>query len=181
MFDVLQILSVVLAALVTTTTLAHALELPGKLRLSRDEYLAVQPIYYPGFTSVGFAEFVAPVATAVLLLLTPRKGSAFWWRLVALLGLVGVHAVYWIVTHPVNKFWLRDTLQQEPESQQGFATRFFSSDPAHALRQGGETRPADWTALRDRWEYSHVARAVLALVSLTALVIAITRQDGRRN
>jgi hypothetical protein len=32
---------------------AHALELPGKLRLDRDAYLAVQTIHYPGFTIVG--------------------------------------------------------------------------------------------------------------------------------
>lgn len=32
----------------------------------------------------------------------------------------------------------------------------------------------DWTALRDRWEYSHAARAALALVSLIALVIAVS-------
>lgn len=28
--------------------LAHAMEYPGKMRLSRDAYLTVQPIYYPG-------------------------------------------------------------------------------------------------------------------------------------
>ena len=31
------------------------------------------------------------------------------------------------------------------------------------------SRPVSWTELRDRWEYFHVARAVLAFVSLTAL------------
>jgi hypothetical protein len=29
----------------------------------------------------------------------------------------------------------------------------------------------DWTAARDRWEYSHVARAALGAVSFIALVI----------
>jgi len=32
----------------------------------------------------------------------------------------------------------------------------------------------DWTELRDRWEYSHVARAGFALVSFIALVMAIS-------
>jgi hypothetical protein len=30
----------------------------------------------------------------------------------------------------------------------------------------------DWTELRDRWEWSHVARAALAVASLVALVVA---------
>ena len=29
-----------------------------------------------------------------------------------------------------------------------------------------------WTELRDRWEWSHVARAALAVASLVALVVA---------
>jgi hypothetical protein len=175
MFDVLQVLSVLSAAVATTTALAHALELPGKLRLTREEYLTVQPIYYPGFTiASGFGEGPAPIATAILLFLTPRGGAAYWLRFVALLGLVGVQAVYWIVTHPVNRYWLRGVLQREAETRPGFASRFFLSDPARRARLDAEDLPADWTALRDRWEYSHAVRAALALVSLIALVIAVS-------
>ena len=175
MFDVLQVLSVLLAAVAMATALAHALELPGKLRLTRDEYLAVQPIYYPGFTiASGFGEVPAPVATAILLFLTPFGSAAFWLTLVALLGLLGMQAVSWVVTHPVNRYWLRDRLRQEADTRPGFASRFFLSDPAARSRLAVEDLPADWTALRDRWEYSHAARAALALVSLTALVIAVS-------
>lgn len=35
-----------------------------------------------------------------------------------------------------------------------------------------------WTALRDRWEYSHVARAGLAFASFVALVVAISMASG---
>jgi hypothetical protein len=38
--------------------------------------------------------------------LTPSGSADFWWTLVALLGLIGMQAVYWLLTHPVNKFWL---------------------------------------------------------------------------
>ncbi|MGH7368765.1 MAG: hypothetical protein ACREKQ_02100 [Candidatus Rokuibacteriota bacterium] len=38
----------------------------------------------------------------------------------------------------------------------------------------GPDRPADWTDLRNRWEYSHVARAGLSAVSLIALVLALS-------
>ena len=175
MFDVLQVLCVLLAAVAMATALAHALELPGKMRLTRDEYLAVQPIYYPGFTiASGFGEGPAPVATAILLFLTPPGSAAFWLTFVALLGLVSMQAVYWIVTHPVNRYWLRDRLHQEAETRRGFAAHFFLSDPAKGSRLALEDLPADWTALRDRWEYSHAARAALASVSLIELVIAVT-------
>src|SRR5262245_30022809 len=107
MLAVLQILSLGLVVLVMVPVLAHALELPGKLRLTRDASFAVQPIYYPGFTIVGASEPLAIVSTIVLLVLTPRGSSDFWLTLVALLGLIGVHAVYWLFTHPVNNFWLQ--------------------------------------------------------------------------
>jgi hypothetical protein len=134
----------------------------------------VQPIYYPGFTiASGFGEVPAPIATAILLLLTPPGSAAFWLTLVALLGLLGMQAVYWIVTHPVNRYWLRDRLRQEAQTRQGFASRFFLSDPAKRSRLEVEELPADWTILRDRWEFSHVVRAALALGSLIMLVIAV--------
>jgi hypothetical protein len=78
--------------------------------------------------------------------------------LAALTGLVLAHAIYWAVTHPVNKVWLKDeTLDKAGGS-------FFAT--------GARTAEGDWTALRDRWEWSHVARAVLEMLSLAALVIA---------
>jgi hypothetical protein len=46
----LQLVSVVLVSAAYALALAHVLELPGKLRLDRNTYLAVQQIYYPGFT-----------------------------------------------------------------------------------------------------------------------------------
>lgn len=39
-------------------------------------------------------------------------------------------------------------------------------------RCGGTAGP-DWTHLRDRWEYSHVVRAALCLLSLILLVAAV--------
>ena len=53
MFNILQVATVLLVTLALVPSLAHALELPGKLRLDKAAYLAVQPIYYPGFTPLG--------------------------------------------------------------------------------------------------------------------------------
>ncbi|MGH7526645.1 MAG: anthrone oxygenase family protein [Gemmatimonadales bacterium] len=164
MFHILQVVTVILVAVGMTPALAHALELPGKKRLTQDQYLAVQRIYYPGFTTVGgIGEVGGMIATLVLLMLTPQ-GSDFWLTLIAFLGLLAMHAVYWIVTHPVNQYWLRG------QALGSFGSGFFSL----ASARGTGDRTVEWTELRDRWEYSHVVRAVLSLLSLVALVIAVS-------
>ena len=103
--------------------LAHALEYPGKLRLSKEAYIATQPIYYPGFTIGGaVGEFGGILVTLALLLLTPF-GLDFWLVLGAVAGLIAMQAVYWTMTHPVNSFWLKDT------ELGGAGKGFFGSDP----------------------------------------------------
>ena len=154
----LQIISLLLLAIVVTTTLGHALELPGKIRLSKEHYLAIQPIYYPGFTIAGAAE---PLGLLALLALTVTTsgGAQFWLMLAALLALAVTHALYWLWTHPVNNFWLKDF------ELKGAGKGFFSFG-------AGRLDTADWTALRDRWEYSHVARALFALMAFICLATA---------
>jgi hypothetical protein len=44
---------------------------------------------------------------------------------------------------------------------------------AAAVNPLGKPHAVDWTVLRDRWEYSHVARAAIGLVSLGLLVTAL--------
>ena len=159
MFQALQILTVLLAAVGMALSLAHALEFPGKRRLDRDAYLKVQAIYYPGFTIGGIFEPVAMIAAFALLLFTPFGTISFWLTLAAFAGFALAHAIYWVVVHPVNKVWLKD----ETLSQGG--SSFFAA--------GRRTAQGDWTALRDRWEWSHVARAAIEMLSLAALVVAI--------
>ena len=161
MFEILQIVTLILVVLAMVPALAHGLELPGKLRLTKDAYFAVQRIYYPGFTIAGFCEPLAIISTSILWVLTPAGSARSWLTLVALLGLIGMHAVYWLFTHPVNKFWLED------ENVSRASSGFFSFAAA-------STHPVDWTHLRDRWEYSHVARTGLVAVSFIALVIAVS-------
>jgi hypothetical protein len=167
MVDLLQVLSLILVVLALVPVMAHALELPGKLRLSKEAYFAVQPIYDPGFTIAGISEPVAILSTIVLLVLTPWGSADFWLTLVALLGVLAMQAVYWIFTHPVNNFWLKD------EKLGGLGAGFFSLGSASKQAHESDTRPLDWTTLRDRWEYSHVARAGLVFLSFIALVNAI--------
>jgi hypothetical protein len=51
MLVALTVVTVFLVAVAMSLALAHALELPGKMRLDRKTYHAVQSIYYPGFAS----------------------------------------------------------------------------------------------------------------------------------
>lgn len=74
-----MIVTLLLVAIAMALSLAHALELPGKLRLKEATYKSVQEIYYPGFTIGGFAEIGGIIALAILLYLTPYPGGRFWW------------------------------------------------------------------------------------------------------
>jgi hypothetical protein len=163
MLTALQILSVILAALTMLPAVAHALELPGKKRLDKDAYFAVQGIYYPGFTIAGAMEPVAIIVTIAVIAVTPGA-TDLWLAIVALIGLGAMHAVYWLFTHPVNRVWLSG--QKLGSAGAGF----FSVSSGEAAGGGG----GDWTALRDRWERSHVARAALSSMAFVALVIAVS-------
>jgi hypothetical protein len=169
MLTVLQVIAVFMAAVAMALALAHALELPGKLRLDQETYRAVQTIYYPGFTIGGASEVLAILATLALLLVSARDGGvSAWipaWILAGLAALLAMHATYWIFTHPVNKFWL------EGQDLKGLGKGFFGFDPLPLGR--ASDGDAAWQQLRDRWEYSHVARAILGAVALIALASSL--------
>jgi hypothetical protein len=168
MFHALQVVTVILVSVAMSLALAHALELPGKMRLTKEAYYAIQPVYYPGFTiGGGIGEAGGLLFLLILVFLTPSGSAEFWLTLVALLGLVGMQAVYWICTHPVNKFWLTG----EPMGKVG--SGFFSFG-AHRSGSQIDIRQTDWRELRNRWEYSHVARALLAMLSLGVLITAVS-------
>ena len=78
MFLMLQVVTVFLVAVTMSLALAHALELPGKMRLNKETYIAVQTIYYPDFTYGGFGEGLGMLATFILLFTTPPHRPAFW-------------------------------------------------------------------------------------------------------
>lgn len=161
MLFAVQILATLLAALSMTAALGHALEMPGKLRLAREHYLAIQPIYYPGFTiGGGLGEIGTIFASAALALMLPAGGAASALAWAACASALAVQALYWLVVHPVNGFWLK-------HSEVGAVSkRFF------AIGTSGEAG-ADWTVLRDRWERGHVIRAVFATLALMLLAASL--------
>ncbi|MBX3501223.1 MAG: DUF1772 domain-containing protein [Alphaproteobacteria bacterium] len=161
MVTILSVTALLLVAVTMGLSLAHALEFPGKLRLDESTYRAVQAIYYPGFTIGGLiGEFGGMLALVALLILVPTAGERFWW-IVAALGLLVVgHATYWIVTHPVNAAWLKDT------ELAGMSRMFFGLFSAP---------DADWKHMRSVWEYSHVARAGLHMLGFLFMTMALIR------
>jgi hypothetical protein len=156
---ILTILCLVLVAMKFGTSLAHIAELPGKLRLDETAYKAVQQIYYPGFTFVGLvAELGGMIALAVLLYLTASGTELFWWTAAALVFLVAGHATYWLMTHPLNNFWVKDVAKAGPGGV------FFSIS--------GRQSAGDWRELRNIWELSHAIIFGLVTLSLIAMAYA---------
>ena len=111
----------------------------------------------------GAAEPLAVLAVLALLFVVPG-GLSFWLAAGALLSLLAMHAAYWLLTHPVNNFWL-------DQFDFGKASGgFFGFDP---FNQSGRLAKDDWTRLRDRWEFSHVVRAGFGMLSLALLATAL--------
>ncbi|MGQ2901950.1 DUF1772 domain-containing protein [Neoaquamicrobium sediminum] len=153
------ILALMLVAVAMALSLAHALEMPGKMRLDKQTYFATQKIYYPGFTFGGMAEPIGILVLLGLLWIVPA-GASFWWVAGAFAALVAAHATYWLVTHPVNNVWTKDMQLTGP------GATFFSSFAGDIS--------GDWKRLREVWEYSHVARACFATASFIFLLVAAT-------
>jgi ketosteroid isomerase-like protein len=159
MIVILKLASLLLVVATVIPSVAHALELPGKLRLTREQYFAVQPIYYPGFTAIGAAEPLSVLVLAALLALTSSGTRVFWLIAGAMLASILTHALYWALTAPENKVWLRD------EALSNSAQRLFES--ARSLNE------SDWTIFRDRWERSHLYRAAASVVGFILLAVAL--------
>ena len=170
MLDFIEILSVILVALATALAIAHALEMPGKMRLSQQDYLTVQHVYYPTFTIAGAIGEVGGLLATLILLFTWRFDTApFWLTCIGVVSLLSMQVVYWAMTHPVQKYWFRG------EELAPAAAGFFAFNPMERIEH--ETRPpmtqGDWTTVRERWEYSHLFRAALGLVALICVVTAV--------
>jgi hypothetical protein len=163
----LKVASVVFVAVAMALALAHALEYPGKMRLDRTTYMAMQPIYYPGFTiGGGIGEGLGTILTFALLLVTPADSDQFNWVAAAFASLLAMQAVYWTVTHPVQNFW-RDQTRIGP-----VARRFFglsATTQSVALRE----RESVMGLIQQRWEISHMARAFFGFVGVVAITVAV--------
>ncbi|WP_340116239.1 hypothetical protein [Pelagibius sp. 7325] len=138
---VMQFVAIVLTALALVPAGAHLLELPGKLALSREEYLIVQDIYR-GWALLGFVIVGAVTANLVLAVMLHGGGRHFALACLAFLLVTAALAAFFLGAFPVNQ-----------------------------QTQNWTFMPNDWRALRLQWEYGHAIGAALTLLALCSLVL----------
>jgi len=133
-------------ALAMGAALAHALELPNKMGLSREAYFTVQQIY-AGWDGLALLLLVELVAMLKTLVSYRRERQIVVPVALALLCLVAAQGVFWAFTFPVNQATGNWTMQ-----------------------------PANWETLRRQWEYSHLAGAACQVLAMAALIVAVLRR-----
>lgn len=142
--------SLLFAALALAPALAHLLELPNKIGLSRGDYLTVQQIY-SGWALLGIVVVGALLSTLIVTVMVRKRPKQLALTLTAFVCLVGAQVVFWTFTFPANQQTSNWTVL-----------------------------PENWMALRAQWEYSHAAGAVLNLIALMALICSVLASDKQR-
>ena len=140
--------SLLFMALVLAPALAHLLELPNKIGLSRTQYLIVQQIY-SGWSMLGIVVYAALLSTLALTIMVRRQPTVFALTFAAFFCALAAHIVFWIFTFPANQ-------------ETGNWT----------------VLPENWMALRAQWEYSHAAGAVLNLMAFILLILSIQLKES---
>jgi hypothetical protein len=87
-------------ALALGGALAHALELPNKIGMSREQYFIVQQAYR-GWSLLGFLLLIELVSMIVVAALS-RKPWVRWPTVAAIVWLICAQALFWIYTYPAN-------------------------------------------------------------------------------
>ena len=142
--------AMVFVALSLGPSLAHLLELPNKIALSRDDYFTVQTIYQ-GWALLGVLVFVSLLATLTLTISLRGDRTPMVLAGLAFLCVVGTQVVFWVFTFPANQ-----------------ATSNWTEIPEN------------WEQLRVQWEYSHAVAALLNLIAMVSLIGSLLSWKERR-
>jgi hypothetical protein len=145
--NAMRFIALLFTALALAPALAHMLELPNKMNLSREDYLTVQQIYR-GWALLGFVVAGALFSNLILTIMVHSKSKAFVLTLIAFLCIVGTQVVFWTFTYPANQATSNWTML-----------------------------PENWLQLRAQWEYSHAASAVLNFAALVTLILSMLVSD----
>jgi hypothetical protein len=133
------------SALGLTMGAAHALELPQKLGYHPELYAAINTTLYRYFALVGGVLMIGSLLSASVLTYLVRRRPVFRSTLAATGCLALSLALWFALVSPVN------------------------AEVAQALHSAPESVPALWKALRDRWEYGHVASFAAWLLGFVLL------------
>ncbi len=155
MLVAVRFLSLLCTTIAFALTLCHVLEMPGKLALSGDVWLAVQHHLYGTFAWVGaIGEIGAIVFSGWLFVLLRDRRPAGALALLATLCAVAGLASWFMLVAPLNKIIAAAT---------------------------ATSMPADWEAVRLQWELGHAVAAGLFTVAWVALVLGLLADsEGRR-
>jgi hypothetical protein len=147
LLKLVRFFNLLLVALTLGMTFCHALEYPGKLKLTGAEWLTVQHNIYVAFGVIGAIIEVTAILTTWIVFAQLRS-----WKLARVLTLLAALCV----TAALG-IW------------------FAWVDPVNTALNAWtpETLPDNWTSFRDRWEAGHAASAVLFLLAFSALVVAL--------
>lgn len=128
-------------ALALGPALAHLLELPNKIGLPKDAYFTVQQIYR-GWNLLGVVLMLQLLSIVAVILMARGDRRLRLLATIALLCLAGARGLFWAFTFPANTATVNWT-----------------------------TQPDNWETLRQHWEYSHAAGALLQLTGMACLVL----------
>jgi hypothetical protein len=146
-----RFITLILTALNMGLAFCHLMEMPAKMQYDASLYATINNSLYLTFGSApGIAIEIGSIVAAVgLAFVVRQRRLAYWSTLIGALFLLAAQVVWWIVIAPVNaeiRMWTSATI------------------------------PADWTQLRNQWEYGHASRFVLQLLGLSALILSIIRE-----
>ena len=151
MKNLLRFVTIIFAVITLGALLAHLFELPGKMRLSKAEYQAVQGIY-SGWAWLGIFEIGAILLT-IIWTISERKNKKIFPGLIGASALFIVSLViFFMFTYPANQATTNWTILSQ-----------------------------NWKKLRKSWEYSHGLRAVLNLTGFSFLIVALLKNESVEN
>jgi uncharacterized membrane protein len=145
MTNLIRFLTVLFSAITLSALMAHLLEFPVKINLSKEDYQTVQGIY-SGWKWMAIFEIGAVVLLGIWLIFGNELKNVLPFLLLALVCFILSFVVFFVFTFPANQ----ETLN-------------WTSLPAH------------WDEIRHKWEYSHVSRALLSLSGFCFLIVALLK------
>jgi len=151
-----RFITLVLASLSLSLSMAHLLELPQRMQFDQQLWVRVTVLenVYKLFGSVGAAFEITAILTAIaLVLLARRRGSTFYWTLSGAIFLVLAFVSWIMFVAPMNAEFAK-----------------WLTNPV----------PADWTRYRDQWEYAHAVNAFIKIIGLSLLVISVLVENSNR-
>jgi hypothetical protein len=140
---VIQFFALLVTALAIVPSAAHMAAMPNKIGMSEADYFIAQGIY-SGWSFLGVLWLLALLVNAALASLSRSQVWPMWAAMGAAVSLGSMFVIFFNWTLPANQ-----------------ATENWTSIPSN------------WEVLRQQWEYSHAANALLCLVAFCLTCLSV--------